>query len=868
MNCRAFRVSLFTVLATLASGSLLLSAEVEFRVGIQVYNKKLTDDEVKFFGGIFHSLKQDAFEKHDTQVRIRAASGSYRDLVDWCRRDQVDVAVVTPRVASLILDERDSKWEYLCTMGQQDENSPTGVRFDYQIRCIVPVNSPLAGATEESSWDTFREHFKNGMKLVMVDRSSASGYFIPRKVMAKEGIAISREDSHVGFSGGHSESVNQILEASTEPGDPDVVAFVWHGATEKTDGGKAGRSVAELESSHSKPQIFSVPLPGLTSENVPENAVIVRRDLMQNEEMANLLRAIYKHDPKVDPIQRPFTNLGEFRESYKIVRESGGDPEKEIVEQDSADSGGHRWDELAGRLTQFEEQTGRKPRVALVLAGGGAKCAFQVGAIGRLTETLRDKGHDISLVVGTSGGAFNALPVALGLYDCKARKNKMSGAALAADLWKKLDARDVVKPSREVQMALGGLLFTGHAVLILIFVRIFAIRERRACWVIRIALAIGVGQILTHTFNLQFPWDILLENPMAYVVWAFMTSGILYSGCLLIASAALTWWLERRSRQNNGEHLVLSLRSFSEVIAGLTFIFLLAAGGFLFGAARHFSDARPLVNEISRTLTAIVNARVEYLNLDGDNIDQFVPASEESDTVLGELSTYIFDKKLLTRDLIVAATQFDTPEAFKDNGIFFYASPQNDSRCDGYVECLEGRDDTFPPAESVDKFHDLSKGQSHQKELVDVVIGSGAVFPVFPPRNAGLFGPLIDGSFSHHRPVQAALDWGATHIIVIDPSAQSKLDPERRFIDNVGLALQHLFEQAQSEDKHVLRHADVMFFRPKREPDQVVTLLSFAEGPIGNAIKKAGEEDAPMRFHVRRPQFVKALDTKSMVTPE
>src|SRR5262249_19089848 len=57
------------------------------------------------------------------------------------------------------------------------------------------------------------------------------------------------------------------------------------------------------------------------------------------------------------------------------------------------------------------------PRLALVLSGGGAKCAYQVGAVRALEEQLAElrkenpgEPIDISLVVGTSGGAINALP--------------------------------------------------------------------------------------------------------------------------------------------------------------------------------------------------------------------------------------------------------------------------------------------------------------------------------------------------------------------------------------------------------------------------------------------------------------------------
>src|SRR4029079_5611932 len=73
-------------------------------------------------------------------------------------------------------------------------------------------------------------------------------------------------------------------------------------------------------------------------------------------------------------------------------------------------------------LVHFAHTQPRPPRLALVLSGGGAKCSYQVGAVSAIEEQLAklrtanpDIHLDIDLVVGTSGGAINALPIALGI---------------------------------------------------------------------------------------------------------------------------------------------------------------------------------------------------------------------------------------------------------------------------------------------------------------------------------------------------------------------------------------------------------------------------------------------------------------------
>ena len=49
-------------------------------------------------------------------------------------------------------------------------------------------------------------------------------------------------------------------------------------------------------------------------------------------------------------------------------------------------------------------------KVGLVLSGGSARCAFQIGVI----ETLVELGIRPALCVGVSGGAWNAAAVAVG----------------------------------------------------------------------------------------------------------------------------------------------------------------------------------------------------------------------------------------------------------------------------------------------------------------------------------------------------------------------------------------------------------------------------------------------------------------------
>lgn len=83
---------------------------------------------------------------------------------------------------------------------------------------------------------------------------------------------------------------------------------------------------------------------------------------------------------------------------------------------------------------------GRRPKIALVLTGGGARAAYQVGALRAIAEMLPGGSPSpFAIVCGTSAGAINASMVAAGARD-------LAGAvARLESLWGSLHARDVYR---------------------------------------------------------------------------------------------------------------------------------------------------------------------------------------------------------------------------------------------------------------------------------------------------------------------------------------------------------------------------------------------------------------------------------------
>jgi NTE family protein len=79
--------------------------------------------------------------------------------------------------------------------------------------------------------------------------------------------------------------------------------------------------------------------------------------------------------------------------------------------------------------------------IALVLAGGGARGAYEIGALSVILPALEKRGERVSIVVGTSAGALNAAWLAA---HADLGADPMVKAALP--LWPQVRFRDVLRP--------------------------------------------------------------------------------------------------------------------------------------------------------------------------------------------------------------------------------------------------------------------------------------------------------------------------------------------------------------------------------------------------------------------------------------
>jgi hypothetical protein len=177
-------------------------------------------------------------------------------------------------------------------------------------------------------------------------------------------------------------------------------------------------------------------------------------------------------------------------------------------------------------------------------------------------------------------------------------------------------------------------------------------------------------------------------------------------------------------------------------------------------------------------------------------------APEKTDALrLKAVSQQLIERRILSRDLVITGSCLEQSTPGLPPDLYFFAAG--------------GGSPIAPPfgARGVP----LSE---HPGLTLDVVLGSGSIFPVFPPRRLddfpkyGEFVELVDGGFAHNSPLEAAVLWGATHIVLIEASPHERAGREN-FLQNSAASLDHLYEQAQLLDTRARGKVAVFTIAPE-----------------------------------------------------
>jgi NTE family protein len=83
----------------------------------------------------------------------------------------------------------------------------------------------------------------------------------------------------------------------------------------------------------------------------------------------------------------------------------------------------------------------RRERIALVLAGGGARGAYEAGALAALAPALDAHGESLDIIVGTSIGALNGA-----FFAARADEPLEMTATAALEMWRELRWEDALRP--------------------------------------------------------------------------------------------------------------------------------------------------------------------------------------------------------------------------------------------------------------------------------------------------------------------------------------------------------------------------------------------------------------------------------------
>ncbi len=92
-------------------------------------------------------------------------------------------------------------------------------------------------------------------------------------------------------------------------------------------------------------------------------------------------------------------------------------------------------------MPELAQPGDRRERIALVLAGGGARGAYQLGALAALAPALTARGQTPDIIVGTSTGALNGA-----FFAANADGPLETTAAAGVELWRGLRWSDALRP--------------------------------------------------------------------------------------------------------------------------------------------------------------------------------------------------------------------------------------------------------------------------------------------------------------------------------------------------------------------------------------------------------------------------------------
>jgi len=548
-NCRYF---LFLIICCLSFGSAEAATTEKpaqpagpqvITVGITEYQD--VEEVYKRYGEFFRQLASVA--PPDTPVTFKLAIGTYGEVLDWYNSRMVDVAILSAMpVADLLLAAQDEslKRVYLGDLNVSAAAASTGKKlsdsneatrnddpFKYRTE-LVTLNADRDLMTYE---DLKQFQSQSKVKYLFVRPYSMSGYIVPKYVLSENGIKVG--PGQLEFTYQHGKSLQTMMrdQKRLTANGMHVVAFVL------TDTQYDPNQAADYDPSHG--EVFRrIKIPDGGGNDLLDDIAIPREIIVANyhqepetvEKNMNLMTTLLNRwkdsplarqsNPSASIHWRPGTS--NWLDDYAGVRDAlqkTSLPKRSLYRSTLED--------LLADL-KSSKAAGHPARLALVLSGGGAKCAYQAGAIVALEQRLKDQ--DIDLVVGTSGGAINALLVALGVT-----KTDKAPAALAKT-WQSFKQQQFLRPSRRFNVVFGFCFGLLQALIITVAALLFGRHSMRWMATIVFFVCVALAEIgLAVYFHVTdyLPRLLLLEACLLLLIIA----GVLFVGWLIALAEKAAW---------------------------------------------------------------------------------------------------------------------------------------------------------------------------------------------------------------------------------------------------------------------------------------------------------------------------------------
>lgn len=791
------------VFAWLHPMHLMAQQQLLVRLGVVTYEDFQDQD------GELRRLLERLSSTQNPPVQFQITAGSYREVTHWLGTGELDVALLTSGgyVRGVLQTELVDEFEYLATMDAGTGEGPwvTSERKADGFQRYYHSVAITHASNDDWTPEELRTLLETGqLKVFLVHPQSASGAQVP--LLALKQIGIDLPEKAVQYMYSHT----QVLESVARQAEgTKTLGFVWDDAIAKH---------ADLET-----KLKQVHLPVLNSVKIPHDVLIASRQYPQLEAFKELLEKHAYSEAEPLFLSSPDGNQ-EYLDLEKQIRPLEQESNQLLVRQD-LQGVGQLLAHAQKNATEFQPF-----RLAVVLSGGGARCAYQVGAISAVEDYLAELNSeygsnlDIDLVVGTSGGALNAVPVSMKVSTYPA------GQTVWRDVWTSLDRRKIIKPSIAVRINAGiwfaFLQMTVVYLLSRLFKRQYATRLK---FFYRICLCLGAIEFALIWIPFE-PWVLLGHNQLLHHLWLWCQLGSEYTALAMLFCGAIYYFVSKVANHPNRSELKIKRGRIHWILTvGVLGLPLLQFVTMLI-YEKTFSTSDGIRASLADGYSTMLEAHARHHDLDL-RLDRKSPIDQR----LQEMGQWIATNKVLSRDLVLTTTAIDRSRAEIPSELYFYLQANSES----------------PKPEFGNRGIDMAKSP---QQFMNIVLGSSAIYPVFPGQevrgmpNEGDALELVDGGFAHNAPVEAAVLWGASHVLLVDVSPLKNRDGVN-LADSVIRGFGHLLRQSQLSDQRSRSEVVVVNLQSRFEP--ALGVIDFSSNLIANGIEH-GYQDATGKVRLER----------------